>query len=171
MKMHGLGNDFVIVDARAQNRVITPALAQGIAHRQFGVGFDQLAVIRPGSGDAHLEFWNSDGTTAGACGNATRCIARYLLDETGKESLVSLALDRGSLQADKEDATGKRMISPANDRIRTGIGCDLDPQLHGRDKEEVNLRPGGSIDAIDDDSRRINFGFVAWAGKTLSRGK
>ena len=45
MKMHGLGNDFVVVDARANPVEITPAMARGIAHRQFGVGFDQLAVI------------------------------------------------------------------------------------------------------------------------------
>ena len=70
MKMHGLGNDFVVVDARAQDIAITPALAQGIAHRQFGVGFDQLAVISNGAGDAHLTFYNADGSTSAACGNA-----------------------------------------------------------------------------------------------------
>ena len=48
MKMHGLGNDFVVVDARANPVEITPAMARGIAHRQFGVGFDQLAVIEQG---------------------------------------------------------------------------------------------------------------------------
>ena len=50
MKMHGLGNDFVIVDARAHAASITEALAKGIGHRQFGVGFDQLAVIEAGPG-------------------------------------------------------------------------------------------------------------------------
>ena len=50
MKMHGLGNDFVVVDARANKFEVTPALAKGIAHRQFGLGFDQLAVISAGGG-------------------------------------------------------------------------------------------------------------------------
>jgi len=98
MKMHGLGNDFVVVDARVRAVEITPALARGIAHRQYGVGFDQLALIEPGAGDAHLTFFNSDGSTSAACGNATRCIARYLMDETGKTEL-HLTTDRGDLFA------------------------------------------------------------------------
>ena len=79
MKMHGLGYDFVVVDARSNRLEITPALARGIAHRQFGVGFDQLALIEQGKGDAHLTFYNADGSTSAACGNATRCIARHLM--------------------------------------------------------------------------------------------
>nr|WP_152541103.1 diaminopimelate epimerase [Sulfitobacter noctilucae] len=98
MKMHGLGNDFVVVDARAHSHAVTPALAQGISHRHFGVGFDQLAVITKGSGDAHLTFYNADGSTAAACGNATRCVARFLMDETGK-ALLHLTTDRGDLAA------------------------------------------------------------------------
>ncbi|WP_037313991.1 diaminopimelate epimerase [Ruegeria halocynthiae] len=98
MKMHGLGNDFVIVDARAQSVRITPALARGIGHRQFGVGFDQLAVIENGESDAHLVFYNADGSTSAACGNATRCIARFLLEETGKSDLT-LTTERGTLYA------------------------------------------------------------------------
>ncbi|WP_171233947.1 diaminopimelate epimerase [Ruegeria sp. HKCCA4812] len=98
MKMHGLGNDFVIVDARAQDAPITPELARGIGHRQFGVGFDQLAVIEKGEADAHLVFYNSDGSTSAACGNATRCIARLLMDETGRSAL-KLTTERGTLHA------------------------------------------------------------------------
>ncbi len=98
MKMHGLGNDFVVVDARHQNLEITPALARGIAHRQFGVGFDQLALIEQGAGDAHLTFYNADGSTSAACGNATRCIARHLMEESGKTAL-HLTTDRGDLFA------------------------------------------------------------------------
>jgi len=98
MKMHGLGNDFVVVDARTQPVEITPALARGIAHRQFGVGFDQLALIERGSADAHLTFYNSDGSTSDACGNATRCIARYLMDESDRSDL-HLTTDRGDLFA------------------------------------------------------------------------
>ncbi|WP_027245147.1 diaminopimelate epimerase [Leisingera daeponensis] len=98
MKMHGLGNDFVVLDARAQAIAVTPAMARGIAHRQFGVGFDQLAVLTNGKGDAHLTFYNADGSTSGACGNATRCIARHLILETGKPEL-HLTTDRGDLYA------------------------------------------------------------------------
>ncbi|TNJ45107.1 diaminopimelate epimerase [Phaeobacter sp. B1627] len=98
MKMHGLGNDFVVVDARATDIQITAAMAKGIAHRRFGIGFDQLAVITSGSGDAHLTFYNADGSTSAACGNATRCIARHLMEETGKDRL-HLTTDRGDLVA------------------------------------------------------------------------
>ncbi|MBM1633093.1 diaminopimelate epimerase [Sulfitobacter mediterraneus] len=98
MKMHGLGNDFVVVDARVQTRVITPEMAKGIGHRHFGVGFDQLALITRGKGDAHLTFFNSDGSLSAACGNATRCIARFIMDETGKSEL-HLTTDRGDLAA------------------------------------------------------------------------
>lgn len=98
VKMHGLGNDFVVVDARMQDVSITPALARGIGHRHFGVGFDQLAVIENGAADAHLVFYNSDGSTSAACGNATRCIARMLMDETGKTQLT-LTTERGTLFA------------------------------------------------------------------------
>ena len=98
MKMHGLGNDFVVLDARVQNRNITAAMAKGIGHRHFGVGFDQLAVISNGAGDAHLTFYNSDGSTSAACGNATRCIARFLMDESGKTAL-HLTTVRGDLAA------------------------------------------------------------------------
>lgn len=98
MKMHGLGNDFVVLDARAHDIPITPALAKGIAHRHKGVGFDQLTVIENGQHDAHLVFYNSDGSTSGACGNATRCVARYLMDQTGMTTL-RLTTDRGVLMA------------------------------------------------------------------------
>ncbi|WP_170459614.1 diaminopimelate epimerase [Ruegeria arenilitoris] len=98
MKMHGLGNDFVIVDARAHPVQITPALARGIGHRQFGVGFDQLAVIKNGESDAHLVFYNADGSISATCGNATRCIARFLMQESGKSELT-LTTSHGTLQA------------------------------------------------------------------------
>jgi diaminopimelate epimerase len=97
MKMHGLGNDFVVLDARARAVEMTPALALALADRHRGVGFDQLAVITPGT-DAHLTFYNADGSLSAACGNATRCIARMILDETGAEALT-LTTDRGILEA------------------------------------------------------------------------
>ena len=98
MKMHGLGNDFVVVDARARDVALPADLVVAIADRHMGVGYDQLAVIQQGAGDAHLVFYNADGSTSAACGNATRCIARYLFEETGKDSL-HLTTDRGDLYA------------------------------------------------------------------------
>ena len=87
-KMHGLGNDFVIIDARGRTDPVTPALARALGDRHRGVGFDQLAVIHDDdAADARLSFWNADGSVSGTCGNATRCIARLLMDETGGAEL------------------------------------------------------------------------------------
>ena len=88
MKMHGLGNDFVVIDAREKDVQLSQKVISGIADRHFGVGFDQLAVISRGEFDAHLTFYNADGSESLACGNATRCIARYLMDEASKEKLI-----------------------------------------------------------------------------------
>lgn len=98
LKMHGLGNDFVVLDGRARQIEVTPALARALADRHRGVGFDQLALVTHGAGDARLTFYNADGSTAGACGNATRCIARWLMDETGRDAL-DLVTERGTLRA------------------------------------------------------------------------
>jgi diaminopimelate epimerase len=99
MKMHGLGNDFVVIDERGIQPFVTSALAVLLADRHRGVGFDQLAVIseRVGS-DIHLTFWNADGSHSAACGNATRCIARHVMDQTGRDKLT-ITTDRGTLQA------------------------------------------------------------------------
>jgi len=101
-KMHGLGNDFVIIDARGGTNPVTAALARAVGDRHLGVGFDQLAVILDSDrAAARLQFWNSDGSLSAACGNATRCIASLLLEERGTKSLT-LETDRGLLAC--EDA-------------------------------------------------------------------
>lgn len=96
-KMHGLGNDFVLIDQRDNWAVLTPDMVRLIGDRHRGVGFDQLAEIFPDDqADARLVFWNSDGSTAGACGNATRCIADVLMSERGSSEL-QLRTERGLL--------------------------------------------------------------------------
>ncbi len=112
LKMHGLGNDFVVIDARNGGDPVTPVLAKALGDRHRGVGFDQLAVIGPGeNGETNIDFWNSDGTRANACGNATRCVARLVMSETGQERLV-FRTGRGQLIA--EDA--------GNGLIRVNMG-------------------------------------------------
>lgn len=74
-KMHGLGNDFVIVDAREEPFELTPPLARAIADRRTGVGCDQLIVLEPSqSADLKMRIWNSDGGEVESCGNASRCV-------------------------------------------------------------------------------------------------
>lgn len=102
MKMHGLGNDFVVIDQRGGGARVTAALARALGDRHRGVGFDQLATIEEDpEADARLTFWNADGSLSSACGNVTRCIARHLMDETGRRAL-RLRTERGVLRA--EDA-------------------------------------------------------------------
>ncbi|PIE15440.1 MAG: diaminopimelate epimerase [Rhodobacterales bacterium] len=101
--MHGLGNDFVVIDSRGKGDVVSVDLARALGNRHMGVGFDQLAVISAGSHDGHLQFFNSDGSRSSTCGNATRCIARYLMQQTGAREL-HLSSDHGDLFA--RDAGG-----------------------------------------------------------------
>ncbi|MEP1767394.1 MAG: diaminopimelate epimerase [Sulfitobacter sp.] len=115
MKMHGLGNDFVVVDARAREIPLPQGLIRGIAHRQMGIGFDQLTVIGNGIGDAHLTFYNADGSTAGACGNATRCVARFLMDEQNTDTL-HLTTDRGDLYA-KDRGAGMTSVNMGHPQL------------------------------------------------------
>jgi diaminopimelate epimerase len=76
-KMHGLGNDFVIIDAREEPFDVTPSLARAIADRRTGVGCDQLIVLEPSdSADLRMRIWNSDGGEVESCGNATRCVVQ-----------------------------------------------------------------------------------------------
>lgn len=88
--MHGLGNDFVVLDARREDLRLTPEAAKAIADRRLGIGCDQIMIIeRPrNGGDAFLAIRNSDGGVVESCGNGSRCVARLLLDETSKQSLV-----------------------------------------------------------------------------------
>jgi diaminopimelate epimerase len=85
VKMHGLGNDFVVFDARDTAIPLTPVQVKKIADRHFGVGCDTVVVIRPGGAqaDAGVLFFNADGSEAESCFNATRCVARLLMDERG----------------------------------------------------------------------------------------
>ena len=88
-KMHGAGNDFVILDARQTPLPITGAGARWLADRNRGVGADQIIRLEPApQGDVFMRILNPDGSEAGACGNATRCVARILFEETGRDTGV-----------------------------------------------------------------------------------
>jgi diaminopimelate epimerase len=89
-KMHGLGNDFCVLDSRARPLAITPAVAAGIADRHFGVGCDQVIVMEapPPGADVFMRIRNPDGSEAEACGNATRCVASLVADETAKDRVI-----------------------------------------------------------------------------------
>jgi diaminopimelate epimerase len=106
VKMHGCGNDFVVLDARATPLGITPARAAALADRRRGIGCDQLIIIEPApegsNADAFMRIRNPDGAEAGACGNATRCVVEKLARETGRRHQVIRTV-AGNLPADLLD--------------------------------------------------------------------
>lgn len=101
IKMHGLGNDFVVLDARANAIGITAEQARTLADRHQGIGCDQVIVIEPAkdaNADAFMRIHNADGGEVMACGNASRCVASLLMNETGDTS-VTLETGAGLLEA------------------------------------------------------------------------
>lgn len=92
-KMHGLGNDFVVIDAVTQNVRITASMARRLSDRKTGIGCDQLLVVEPPSDpdiDFNYRIFNSDGAEVEQCGNGARCLARFVHDRrlTGKNPIV-----------------------------------------------------------------------------------
>lgn len=99
VKMHGLGNDFVILDLRGGQQAPSPSLVRAIADRRRGIGFDQLITVEDEKHpqlSAYMGIFNPDGSRSGACGNATRCVAHILMTEENSES-VTLRTDFGPL--------------------------------------------------------------------------
>jgi diaminopimelate epimerase len=87
-KMHGLGNDFVVIDARDQPVAIDSPRARAIADRREGIGCDQLILIEPSDiADARMRIWNADGSEVEACGNASRAVALLLGRQSTLETL------------------------------------------------------------------------------------
>jgi diaminopimelate epimerase len=87
LKMHGTGNDFVVLDARKRVVALTKEEIVRVADRHFGIGCDQLLVLKKSDkADAFMQIFNADGSEISTCGNATRCVADYLMKETGKDT-------------------------------------------------------------------------------------
>jgi diaminopimelate epimerase len=109
LKMHGLGNDFVVFDARDSVLALNSAQVKALADRHFGIGCDTVVVIRPGGAeaDATVLFYNADGTESESCFNASRCVARLLLDERGL-ARVKLSTRGGMLVC---SAAGKGLVT------------------------------------------------------------
>jgi len=127
IKMHGLGNDFVVIDARDRPLALSNAEAQAIADRHSGVGCDQLLILekpaKPNLADVFMRILNADGSEAGACGNGTRCVADLLMRESGRDKLV---IETSAGLLDAERAAGGR------------VSVDMGPAL--LDWREIPLR-------------------------------
>ncbi len=102
-KMHGCGNDFVVLDTRDEPVLLDRATIQWIGDRHRGIGFDQLLIIEPtdkAGADIFMRIYNPDGSEAGACGNGTRCVADLLMTQNGDDS-IAIETRRGILQCQR----------------------------------------------------------------------
>ncbi len=153
MKWHGAGNDFVIIDSRARDAVVTETIARGMGDRNRGVGFDQLAEIRScEQADIELDFWNNDGSRAEACGNATRCAARYIMDQTGKSALTIRTV-RGTLEARLDgDEVSVNMGAPQLAAADQALASGIDPAHLPLDGDPVAVGMGNphAVFFVDD---------------------
>jgi diaminopimelate epimerase len=139
VKMHGCGNDFVVLDRRDAAGRLSPEAAAALADRHTGVGCDQVICLETpseGGADVFMRIQNPDGSEAGACGNATRCVAHLLAAETGRTDLVIRTIS-GDLPA--------RMLPDG--RVRVDMGqARLDwrdiPLAHAMDTLALDLSVG-----------------------------
>ncbi|WP_255591931.1 diaminopimelate epimerase [Geminicoccus harenae] len=136
-KMHGLGNDFVLLDERRNPTPLDPAWIARLADRHRGIGFDQLVVIDADPElDVHVRFFNADGSESGACGNASRCVAKLIHGETGRDR-VWMRTGRGILEAVRDGELW------TVDMGRPRLAWDEIPLTHDCDTEAVPVDVAG----------------------------
>ncbi len=140
-KMHGLGNDFVVLDGRVRPISLEAAQARALADRHCGVGCDQVIVLEVAGGGVFMRIFNSDGGEVEACGNAARCVAATLMAEAGTDA-VSFTTGAGPIEARAADSGHVTVdIGPA----RTGWR-DI-PLASAIDTEHLPLSAGSLDDA------------------------
>jgi diaminopimelate epimerase len=152
--MNGLGNDFVVLDARAKPLPIDEARARAIADRSSGIGCDQLIVLEPSSlADVRMRIWNSAGDEVESCGNASRCIADILFRETGRPA-VTIDTDGGLLHC----------TQPADGLVTVDMGIprfgwrDIPLSEEFRDTRHIELQVGPIDDPILHSPSVVNVG-------------
>ena len=148
LKMHGLGNDFVVFDARSHvselaDMRLDEAAARLIADRRLGVGCDQIMILRDAKadGDIYLDMRNQDGSETGACGNGTRCVASLLMAETGKAE-IAIETKAGTLHARQKGKLVEVNMGPAH------LAWDDIPLAHEADTAFVPLAPHEDITGV-----------------------
>jgi diaminopimelate epimerase len=145
IKMHGLGNDFVVIDARREPFRLDVASARAIADRRSGVGCDQLIVMEPPSAEAadvFMRIRNADGGEVEACGNATRCVAALVMAERGGER-CTVETAAGLLAA--------RSLGPARVAVDMGaarLGWREIPLAREMDTLHLDLSADGLADPV-----------------------
>jgi diaminopimelate epimerase len=144
-KMHGLGNDFVVLDQRHDPVRIDAAAATALADRHTGIGCDQLLLLEPprnAEAQVFMRILNPDGSEAEACGNGTRCVASLVADESGRRK-VAIETAAGLLPA-SIDAAGIATVAMGGPRF----GWRDIPLSREMDTLHVDLRRGPLADAV-----------------------
>ena len=138
-KMHGLGNDFVIFDAREEPLALDALVVRALADRRTGIGCDQLIILHPSArADLFMEIRNADGGEVSACGNATRCVGALVMDESGREA-VRIETRGGVLE-----------VTRAGELLRVDMGrpgldwCDI-PLAAAADTRELDIAAAGLV--------------------------
>lgn len=142
-KMHGTGNDFVVIDVRKNALKLSTEQVALLAHRRFGIGCDQLVLIAPSEvAAAHMHIYNCDGGKISTCGNATRCVADILMREGGVTQ-VNIATDAGVLEAWREgDADVRVDMGPPR------IHWSEIPLSESRNTLHLGLQEGALMDPV-----------------------
>jgi diaminopimelate epimerase len=147
-KMNGLGNNICVLDARKDSMPLTAEIVAALSDGDKGIGFDQLMVLevpRNPLADVFTSIWNADGTIVSACGNGTRCVAWYLMRETGRDHMVieteagllgaaragefAISVDMGEPKLDWQDIPMSERMDTM--RIELQVGPLDDPIMHG----------------------------------------
>jgi diaminopimelate epimerase len=147
-KMNGLGNKICVLDARVETMPLTPEIVEALSQENKGIGFDQLMVLEPARNpmaDVFTTIWNSDGTKVAACGNGTRCVAWYLMRESGQDHMVieteagllgaaragefEISVDMGEPKLGWQDIPMSERMDTM--RIELQVGPLDDPIMHG----------------------------------------
>ncbi len=144
--MNGLGNDFVILDARVNGLRASAMLARSLAHRTSGIGADQVVALEPSErADVFMRIFNADGSEVGACGNVTRCVAVLLAEQTGRAaSAIETAAGVLDAQALPPDAARVDMGAPRFGWIEIPLAHEVD------DTSAVVVGLAGAGAAADD---------------------
>ncbi len=153
-KMHGLGNDFMVVDGVTQNVYFSPEQIKRLADRNFGVGFDQLLLVEPPYDpelDFHYRIFNADGSEVEQCGNGARCFARFVRNKglTNKQSIrVSTSAGKMTLRLERDGNVTVNMGVPILEPNRipfTAKRAEKTYLLQVKEKESVNTYLCGAV--------------------------
>lgn len=142
LKMHGTGNDFVVLDSRARSLLISTGQAIRLSDRHFGIGCDQLLLLeKTDKADVRMRIFNADGSEISTCGNASRCVADFIMRESGG--------DKASIETSAGIVTGTR----DGDLIKVNMGApkfdwNQIPLSESRNTQHLGLQEGLLMDPV-----------------------